>query len=857
MNFEGYSLRLAMIAALILGAIYVLLPTFLIDEAAEVAAQTEQVDTNDGAALNLKVMVQVDGDPAAAAAALSDRLAAADVAVKQVKAGDGAVDVIMKAGTARDDIVAAVAHKGVTTYFVESPLEGDAPPPASDAEVKTVDGILATLDPSLRRAAVPAIGDDLRLAERVATLGGAAPPAFLSPMVEVFGTPQEGEIGIAPGVPVDDLSVVFVAGDDKIIGIGVPTTSDAGTYLAFHAYDPAHPLIPMLSTPLDQTYTVDIPTDEASATEQEPVALTAGQALPPEVLAMLPNTRLNLGIDLRGGIDLTLQVDLEEAVIGRVHRDKASLIADIDRDFGGDGVSDEFQEASGFLVSCQKAIQQGGNGETIALDEGWKQAVIKADRDLAIITVQTELTLADVQSYLIRRLGDYSYQETVTTEEGATKHVFEMSDEAQKRIADEAVEQVLETLRRRIDATGVKEPSIVKKGGGAISVQLPGMVDLQSAVNAIGTTAVLEFQLVEQELTTHLSKVGMIPTPVETMLQDARRQMPADQFLNDDLLDRWLHDNRKLPDDRILRWQYTFDDDGTEFRQSPPHVLKLDPNPLTGSDVSDAGVGWGQAQEALVLLSFKARGSNKFCKLTSANVNKRFAIMLDNKVMSAPTIRSEICGGRAQIEMGGGLDPTQESQDLALVLRTGSLNAPVSVGEVRIVGSTLGEDSIRAGGIATAIGAGLVLIFMGLWYRTSGMVANFALAANVLLVLASLCLFGANLTLPGIAGIALTVGMAVDANIIIYERIREEMRLGQSARKSVDVGFEKATVAVLDANITTAIAGVVLFSYGTGPIKGFAVTLLVGIGTTLITALFINRTLMEILTRNSTARLKI
>jgi preprotein translocase subunit SecD len=246
-----------------------------------------------------------------------------------------------------------------------------------------------------------------------------------------------------------------------------------------------------------------------------------------------------------------------------------------------------------------------------------------------------------------------------------------------------------------------------------------------------------------------------------------------------------------------------------------------------------------------------------FCTVTGEHVKDRFAIILDGEVKSAPQIRERICGGRASIELGSSLDALMEAETLALVLRTGSLNAPVSVGEVRQVGSTLGKDAINAGAYATLIGSILVLVFMSLWYRTAGILANMALGLNVLLVFSVLSLFGATLTLPGIAGVALTIGMAVDANIIIYERIREELKLGQHARKAVETGFEKGVVAVLDANVTTAIAGVVLFSYGTGPIKGFAVTLLIGIATTLTTALFVNRTFMELATRSSTARLRI
>lgn len=278
---------------------------------------------------------------------------------------------------------------------------------------------------------------------------------------------------------------------------------------------------------------------------------------------------------------------------------------------------------------------------------------------------------------------------------------------------------------------------------------------------------------------------------------------------------------------------------------------------ITGNDINNASVGFDQNNQAGVSIDFKPRGGQVFCELTKDAVGKRFAIVLDNAIMSAPSIRERICGGSARIDMNASVDPLSESKALVLVLRTGALDAPVVVASVSKVGSSLGADAIAAGTTGAVVGSIIVLVLMALWYRTAGLIADFALAVNILMVLAGLASFGATLTLPGIAGIALTVGMAVDANIIIYERIREELRLGVQPRKAVDVGFEKAAVAVLDANITTLIAAVVLYSYGTGPIRGFAVTLLIGIITTLITALFVTRTILELVTRSSSARLRI
>jgi preprotein translocase subunit SecD len=276
---------------------------------------------------------------------------------------------------------------------------------------------------------------------------------------------------------------------------------------------------------------------------------------------------------------------------------------------------------------------------------------------------------------------------------------------------------------------------------------------------------------------------------------------------------------------------------------------------LSGGDVANARVAWDQNQLPYVALEFKSRGAQVFCDITTANVGKQFAIVLDDQVRSAPNIKQRICGGAASIEMGSDANALDEANTLALVLRSGSLTAPVSIAEVRTVGPSLGADAIAAGKLGTLIGGVMVMLYMALWYKRSGMIANGALVLNVTLVFAWMGIFGATLTLPGIAGIALTIGMAVDANIIVFERIREELRLGVIARRAVDAGYDRAAVAIIDSNLTTALAGVVLYSYGTGPIRGFAVTLLVGIVTTLVTALFVTRTFMDIMTRDSSARL--
>ena len=823
----GNSLRMGGIAAMVLGCLYVLAPSVLVDETAELTQRAGQVETNEVVAPKLTVSFTTTDEAGEAVKAIKARLDALGVKVRSVDVDGAQINVVMQAGTRREEVVEAVSRSRRVQWFDAAPL-------------------------------LAGLTDEASAKQTLAELAGKPVPFQLAEVPLKTGTLQADEpifpMLVAPPAGVDKL---IVALDGVAVGLGSPVTPAPELFaIAYDGFkDQADAARWLRAGPLGVAVTpiaLDLPKTE-TAVEAAPIDEPLASKLD---WLLMKDTRLNLGIDLRGGIDLTLQVGVEDAILSRVHRDQAALSSDIQRDFGGDAPTDDSDPTADLLVSCQRALSGGGD-DAVKVDEGWLATVVRADRDLPQLHIESDLSLAEVQTYVARRVDNYVYVDTATSPTTQRQvHTFAMTDAAQTKLGDEAISQVLETLRRRIDATGVKEPTIVRKGGGAISVQLPGMVDLQSAVDAIGTTAVLEFLLNDHELADHLTKVKMKVLAPSELASLAREALPEDQFADDKLVDRWLHENTLLPEDRLLRWEYE-EVEGKGALRTVPMVLKRDLSPLTGADVNDAGIGWDQTGGVVVHMSFKPRGSTKFCEMTSANVGKQFAILLDDKIMSAPSIRTSICGGRAQIEMGGSLDPEREANNLSLVLRTGSLNAPVNVGEVRIVGSTLGADAIRSGTLASLIGSALVLAFMWLWYRTSGLAANAALIINVMLVFTCLALFGASLTLPGIAGIALTVGMAVDANIIIYERIREELRTGQAARKAVDVGFEKALMAVLDANITTAIAGVVLFSYGTGPIKGFAVTLLIGILTTLVSALFVNRAFMDLLTRSSSARLKI
>ena len=390
-------------------------------------------------------------------------------------------------------------------------------------------------------------------------------------------------------------------------------------------------------------------------------------------------------------------------------------------------------------------------------------------------------------------------------EEGHGILVLELSHKRKEAMERAAVDQALETIRNRIDQFGVSEPDISRQGKDRILVQLPGIKNPQRAIELIGKTAMLEFKLVDDGHSLEDALKGNIP-----------------------------------PGDEILYQRIVDPDTGTVTRK--PYLIKKK-TLLTGDVLKDAQVRINtQYGEPYVSITFDSRGAEIFEKITAENVKKRLAIILDNNVYSAPVIQERIAGGRAQIT---GRFTTQEAHDLAIVLRAGALPAPVKILEKRTVGPTLGQDSIRRGITSVLIGGLLVIVFMIFYYKLSGIIADLALFLNVIFIFAVLAAFRATLTLPGIAGIVLTIGMAVDANVLIFERIREELRLGKTPRASMEAGFAKAFITIMDANVTTLIAAIVLFQFGTGPIKGFAVTLSIGIISSMFTAIFVSRSIFD------------
>ncbi|MDP7147164.1 MAG: protein translocase subunit SecD [Nitrospinaceae bacterium] len=395
---------------------------------------------------------------------------------------------------------------------------------------------------------------------------------------------------------------------------------------------------------------------------------------------------------------------------------------------------------------------------------------------------------------------------------------FSLSREEEKRIQQNAVNQGLETIRNRVDQFGVAEPTIQAQGERRILIQLPGIKDADRAIKLIGKTARLDFKMVDESIS------------AETAL------------------------NGSIPDGDQILYKREENLETGEVTKTPFLVKKR--TVLTGETLSGADVRYDtEFNEPYVAITFNSIGAMIFQEVTRENVKKRLAIVLDDNVYSAPVIQEEIAGGRAQIT---GQFTTEEARDLAIILRAGALPAPVIILENRTVGPSLGKDSIEQGVKSMLLGFALVMMFIIIYYKLSGIVAVMALLLNLVLMLGALAYFGAALTLPGIAGMLLTVGMAIDANVLIFERIREETRVGKTVRAAIDAGFAKAFSTIVDANLTTFIASVVLFQFGTGPVKGFAITLCIGIAASMFTAVFVSRAVFDIvMSRKKITRLSI
>ena len=476
--------------------------------------------------------------------------------------------------------------------------------------------------------------------------------------------------------------------------------------------------------------------------------------------------KINLGLDLQGGMHLVLDVEAEKAVESTLDR---------------------------YVMNLRDAFKK----------DKIESASVERDKDNILINLSDTSKEKDVE----KAVSEITDMEKISSSSDSNRMVYQINGKMRKYIEERAVDQGLETIRNRIDQFGVAEPSIQRQGDRRIIIQLPGIKDTDRAIQLIGKTAQLEFKLVDDDRS----------------LEDALKGNIADG-------------------DEMLYQRVTNPDSGEVSKK--PFLIKKDVM-MTGESIVNAEVRIdSQYNEPYVSIEFDKGGSNLFGKITKDNVKKRLAIVLDNNVYSAPVIQEEISGGRAQIT---GSFTTEEAHDLAIVLRAGALPAPVKILENRTVGPSLGKDSIEMGLKSTIMSGVLILIFMIFYYRLSGLIANIALFLNLIILAGAMAYFKATLTLPGIAGIILTIGMAVDANILIYERIREELRHGKTIRAAIDSGFKRVFITIFDANITTLIAALVLFQFGTGPIKGFAVTLSIGIVASMFTSVFVSRFIFDLI----------
>lgn len=497
---------------------------------------------------------------------------------------------------------------------------------------------------------------------------------------------------------------------------------------------------------------------------------------------------LRLGLDLQGGMHLVLKVNLKKA-------EENTL------EFAANDLKNALAEQT---ISAVRASVPSAN--------------------TVIFTLPNSGSIDKVKKIVTDDFPDIDVK--IDAKEGSfPRIVMTLKEEKRQFIKKHAVDQSLEILRNRIDQFGVAEPVIIRQGEDEIVIQLPGVKDPERALKLLGDTAQLEFKLVAD--TTGIN------------LQELIHQAKSAKEWQDGESMKKLHRalQNKLPDNTSINFEKEIDKKTKKEILVP--ILLENKTLMTGDMIKDAQVRIGGSfNEPYVGLDMTSHGGKVFAQVTESNVGRRLAIVLDEVVRSAPVIRDRILGGSAQIT---GSFSHEEAADLAIVLRVGALPAPVDIIQNMSVGASLGQDSITQGLTSGIWGAIMVLAFMIIYYRLSGFIANTAMIFNIVLLFAGLAILNATLTLPGIAGIILSIGMAVDANVLIYERMREEFAIGKSVRSCVEAGYEKAFSSIVDSQVTTLITALALFMFGTGPIKGFAVTLSLGIIFNLFTVLFYSR----------------
>ena len=508
-------------------------------------------------------------------------------------------------------------------------------------------------------------------------------------------------------------------------------------------------------------------------------------SLPTVLRRLIPESRLKLGLDLKGGVHLVLEVDLETSKTELLREHTLSIPERLRTD---DVLCREVRQVEGqdtlnVFVGIPSRLRSDANEKTKYLE--------KAQR-------------------LLNEIEFFEDAQVAAETEMRSTYQLTLSERGIQRYSEQAIEQVLIVLRNRVDAFGVSEPSIRREANHPrIIVELPGAKDSSKPLQIVKTMGRLEFKLVEKSPTGGSLWSGTANTPIP--------------------------DN--IPDDSEVRYHY---ETGNWY------VLKS-PVLLTGDRINDAGPSTGRTSfDIVVSMSFDSVGRRKFAQVTGDHIGEHLAILLDSKVQSAPVIQDQIIGN-AIIQ---GSFTYEEASYLSNILKAGAFPVGVQIAEERTVGPTLGQESIDDGVLAAFIGLGGVLLFMVVYYRFSGIIAIVALVFNMLIILGALAGFGAALTLPGIAGLVLTIGMSVDANVLVFERIREELRTGKTVWTAITSGYQRAFITILDANLTTFFTALVLYHFGTGPIKGFAVTLGIGILASMFTAIIVTREIYGLIIGN-------
>ncbi|MBL8550285.1 MAG: protein translocase subunit SecD [Hyphomonadaceae bacterium] len=499
---------------------------------------------------------------------------------------------------------------------------------------------------------------------------------------------------------------------------------------------------------------------------------------PPSVLNALPaflrGPTINLGLDLRGGSHLLLEVD-----VATLRRQRLEQISD---------------NLGTALRDATPRIAYSGRG--VSGDAARIRVLNEADMPRALAAARALVN--PVNTGAIGGGGGNEQDLTITQAEGGIIEA-RITDSALRQLARQAVGQSIEVIRRRIDPSGVAEVTIVRQGDDRIVVQAPGVSDPEQLSRRIGQTARLTFHLLDPNVSPEDAAAGRVP-PGAVFMQYANQE----QFQG-----------------------------GIVVRRRPA---------LAGDMLTDAQPRFEQqSNQPIVSFRFNQNGARIFCRLTTENVDKPFAIVLDDRVLTAPVINEPICGGSGQIS--GGFTP-ERANELAVLLRAGALPAPLTIIERRSVTAELGQDAINNGAFAGVLAGLATLVFMVLAYGLFGIFACIALVVNGILIIAAMSIFGAALTLPGIAGLILTIAMAVDANVLIYERMRDEQRMGRSPALAIDAGFGRAMITIIDANLTTILAALILFQFGVGPVRGFAWTLSIGVITSVFTAVLVTQLLI-------------